>query len=54
MKPEIVEVVNFRAFGEKVKAWARGTEALPQTIDEFAAQLAAPISASRSPRASST
>ncbi len=40
MKPEIVEVVNFRAFGEKVKAWARGTDALPQTIDEFAAQLA--------------
>ena len=41
MKPEIVEVVNFRAFGEKVKAWARGTEPLPQTIDEFVAQLAA-------------
>jgi hypothetical protein len=41
MKPEIVEVVNFRAFGEKVKAWARGTEPLPQTIDAFAAQLAA-------------
>src|SRR5262245_6083591 len=40
MKPEIVEVVNFRAFGEQVKAWARGTEPLPQTIDEFAAQLA--------------
>ena len=41
MKPEIVEVVNFEAFGEKVKAWARGTEPLPQSIDEFAAQLAA-------------
>ena len=41
MKPEIVEVVNFRAFGEKVKAWTRGTDALPQTIDEFATQLAA-------------
>ena len=40
MKPEIVEVVNFRAFGDKVKAWARGAEPLPQTIDEFAAQLA--------------
>jgi hypothetical protein len=41
MKPEIVEVVNFRAFGEKVKAWSRGTDALPQSIGEFAAQLAA-------------
>jgi hypothetical protein len=40
MKPEIVEVVNFRAFGEKVKAWARCAEPLPQSIDEFAAQLA--------------
>ena len=40
MKPEIVEVVNFRAFGDKVKAWARGAEPIPQTIDEFAAQLA--------------
>jgi len=40
MKPEIVEVVNFKAFGDKVKAWARGTDPLPQSIDEFAAQLA--------------
>jgi hypothetical protein len=40
MKPEIVEVVNFRAFGDKVKAWARGADPLPQTIDEFASQLA--------------
>jgi hypothetical protein len=40
MKPEIVEVANWRAFGEKVKAWARCAEPLPQSIDEFAAQLA--------------
>ena len=41
MKPDIVEVENLRAFGEKVKARSRGTDPLPQTIDEFAAQLAA-------------
>jgi len=40
MKPDIVEVENLRAFGEKVKAWARCAEPLPQSIDEFAAQLA--------------
>ena len=35
-----VEIVNFKAFGEKVKAWARGSEALPSTMQEFADQLA--------------
>lgn len=35
-----VEIVNFKAFGEKVKAWARGSEALPGTMQEFADQLA--------------
>jgi hypothetical protein len=36
-----VEIVNFRAFGEKVKAWAKGTETVPATIQEFAEQLGA-------------
>src|SRR5882724_10492960 len=41
MQPQKVEVVNYKAWGDKVKAWARGTDPLPQTIAEFAAQLAA-------------
>jgi hypothetical protein len=36
-----VEVVNYRAFGEKVKAWTKGVDPLPTSIDEFASQLAA-------------
>lgn len=36
-----VEVVNYRAFGEKVKAWTKGTAPLPNNLEEFAAQLAA-------------
>ncbi|HMC11236.1 MAG TPA: hypothetical protein VKH44_08090 [Pirellulaceae bacterium] len=35
-----VEVVNYRAFGEKVKAWTKGTAPLPKNIEEFASQLA--------------
>ena len=41
MQPQKVEVVNYKAWGDKVKAWARGTDPLPQSIEEFAAQLAA-------------
>jgi hypothetical protein len=36
-----VEVVNYKAFGEKVKAWTKGTAPLPSSIEEFASQLAA-------------
>jgi hypothetical protein len=36
-----VEVVNYKAFGEKVKAWTKGTAPLPTSIEEFASQLAA-------------
>jgi hypothetical protein len=36
-----LKVANFRAYGEKIKAWAKGTDPLPATIEEFAAQLAA-------------
>lgn len=35
-----VEIANYQAFGEKVKAWAKGTEPLPATMQEFADQLA--------------
>ena len=37
---EKVEIANYRAFGEIVKAWAKGTEPLPATMEEFADQLA--------------
>jgi hypothetical protein len=40
-KMDKVEVVNYRAFGEKVKAWTKGTDPLPTSLDEFASQLAA-------------
>ncbi len=40
MKVERVEIVNYRAFGDKVKAWAKGDDPLPKTMAEFAQQLA--------------
>ena len=41
MTAQKVEVVNFKLFGDKVKAWVRGSDPLPATIEEFAAQLTA-------------
>ena len=35
-----VEIANYQAFGEKVKSWAKGTDPLPKTMQEFADQLA--------------
>jgi len=40
MTAEKFEVVNYKAFGEKVKAWSKGTDPLPTTLQEFSAQLA--------------
>jgi len=37
---EKLEVVNYKAFGEKVKAWAKGAESVPTTLEEFSSQLA--------------
>jgi hypothetical protein len=41
MSVQRVEIVNYEAFGEKVKAWAKGADPLPSTVAEFAGQLAA-------------
>jgi hypothetical protein len=41
MTAQRVEIVNYEAFGEKVKAWAKGADPLPGTVAEFASQLAA-------------
>jgi hypothetical protein len=41
MSAQRVEIVNYEAFGEKVKAWAKGADPLPGTVAEFASQLAA-------------
>jgi len=35
------QITNYRAFGEKVKAWAKGNDPIPQDLAEFASQLAA-------------
>ena len=40
MKFEKLEVVNYKAFGELVKAWSKGTDPLPATLEEFSTQLA--------------
>jgi len=37
---EKLEVVNYKAFGEKVKAWSKGADPLPATLEEFSSQLA--------------
>lgn len=36
-----VKLTNYTAFGEKVKAWAKGTDRIPNDIDELKEQLAA-------------
>jgi hypothetical protein len=40
MPAQRVEIVNYEAFGEKVKAWAKGTAPIPATVEEFKNQLA--------------
>lgn len=40
MSVEKVRIGNYLNYGEKMKAWVSGEEALPSTIEEFAAQLA--------------
>jgi len=40
MTVERVRVVNYGAFGEKVKAWSKGTAKVPASLDEFKAQMA--------------
>ena len=40
MSAQRVEIVNYEAFGEKVKAWAKGTDPIPTTVEEFKLQLA--------------
>lgn len=37
---KLVSVVNYKNFGERIKAWANGKEPLPKSIEEFAKQLA--------------
>jgi hypothetical protein len=39
MNVERVQIVNYGAFGEKVKAWAKGLEPIPANLDEFKAQM---------------
>ena len=39
MRLERPRVVNYGAFGKKVKAWAKGIDPLPKNIEEFKAQL---------------
>ena len=41
MRLERPRIVNYEAFGEKIKCWAKGVEPLPKTMDEFKAQMAA-------------
>ena len=41
MRLERPRIVNYEAFGEKIKSWAKGVEPLPKTMDEFKAQMAA-------------
>jgi hypothetical protein len=36
-----VKLTNYTAFGEKVKAWAKGTDQIPKDLDELKEQLAA-------------
>ena len=36
-----VKLTNYTAFGEKVKAWAKGTDQIPNDLDELKEQLAA-------------
>lgn len=41
MRLDVMRVANYRALGEKIKAWSKGTERLPADLDEMKAQLAA-------------
>src|SRR5262245_38069451 len=40
MRTHQVEITDWKAYGNKVKAWAKGINPLPATIEEFAEQLA--------------
>lgn len=41
MRLDRVQITNYKAFGDKVKAWAKGHDPIPQDLAEFASQLAA-------------
>ena len=40
MDVNLPKIANYQAFGEKVKAWAKGEAQLPASLEDFSTQLA--------------